>query len=151
TARTSYGSCEGWNPWSGRGCREGCGEVVMDEFNGLPVGPEDSPSGAPGGPPPVPPPGPIAQSVEFGFRAVYVLAALFGLFWATSSIRQIPSDSQVVVRGFGRIVRAQQAGLLVAWPRPIEQVQILPGPARQLSHDVSLPLAPSEKYESVVG
>jgi regulator of protease activity HflC (stomatin/prohibitin superfamily) len=80
-----------------------------------------------------------------------VVAALILLFWATSSVREIPSDSQVVVRRFGRIVRAQQSGLLVAWPRPIEQVQMLPGPARQLSQDVSMLLAPSDKYQAEVG
>lgn len=101
--------------------------------------------------PPVPPPGPIAQSIELAFRVMYVLAALLAIFWVTSNVREIPSDSQVIVRRFGRIVRAQQAGLLVAWPRPIEQVQVLPGPARQLSQDVSVLLAPSEKYEAVVG
>jgi membrane protease subunit HflK len=102
-------------------------------------------------PPPVAPPGPIAQSIVFGFRAMYVIAVLLALVWVTSSVRVIASDSQVVVRRFGRIVRAQQSGLLVAWPRPIEQVQILPGPQRQLSQDVSVLLAPSDKYRAVVG
>jgi modulator of FtsH protease HflK len=82
---------------------------------------------------------------------MYVVAGLLVLFWVTSSIREIASDSQVVVRRFGRIVRAQQSGLLVAWPRPIEQVQILPGPARQLTQDVSVLLPPSDKYRVVVG
>jgi modulator of FtsH protease HflK len=109
------------------------------------------PRTVPSGPPPVPPPGPIAQSIAVGFRVMYVVAVLLGLFWATSNVREIPSDSQVIVRRFGRIVRAQQAGLLVAWPRPIDQVQILPGPARQLSQEVSVLLAPSDKYQAVVG
>ncbi|HTU47949.1 MAG TPA: SPFH domain-containing protein [Bryobacteraceae bacterium] len=77
--------------------------------------------------------------------------ALIALFWATSSVREIRPDSQVVVRRFGRIVRTQQSGLLLAWPRPIEQVQVLPGPARQLSLDVSVLLAPSNKYQAIVG
>jgi regulator of protease activity HflC (stomatin/prohibitin superfamily) len=52
---------------------------------------------------------------------------------------------------FGRIVRTQEAGLLLAWPSPIEQVQLLPGPERQLSQDVhTLPPA-SEKYAALVG
>jgi len=112
---------------------------------------ENEPHAVPPAPPPVPPPGPLAESVAFGFRAMYVIALLLVLFWATSSVREIASDSQVVVRRFGRIVGAQQAGLLVAWPRPIEQVQILPGPARQLSQEVSVLLAPSDKYQAVVG
>jgi membrane protease subunit HflK len=123
----------------------------MDAPDRSPVGLENAPRTVPAAPPPVPPPSPIAQSIALGFRAMYVVAVLLTLFWVTSSIREIASDSQVVVRRFGRIVRAQQAGLLVAWPRPIEQVQILPGPARQLSQDVSVLLAPSDRYQTVVG
>ena len=94
------------------------------------------------GPPPPPPPGPIAQSVAIGFRAIYIIALLLVLVWLTSNVREIASDSQAVVLRFGRIVRSQEAGLLVAWPRPIEQVQLLPGPERQLSQEVlALPLA----------
>lgn len=119
----------------------------MDAPDRLPDSSENSGRVAP----PALPADPIAQSIAFGFRAMYVIAVLLVLFWATSSVRQIASDSQVVVRRFGRIVRAQQAGLLVAWPRPIEQVQILPGPQRQLSQDVSVLLAPSDKYRTVVG
>jgi modulator of FtsH protease HflK len=117
----------------------------------LPVELENAPPNVPPAPPPVPPPGPVAQSVALGFRAMYIVAGLLVLFWITSSIREIASDSQVVVRRFGRIVRAQQSGLLVAWPRPIDQVQILPGPARQLTQDVSVLLPPSDKYRAVVG
>ncbi len=111
-----------------------------------PVGLDNAP-----GAPPVLPPGPIAQSVVVGFRALYVAGVLLVFFWVTSGVREIASDSQVVVHRFGRIVRAQQTGLLVAWPRPIEQVQILPGPQRQLSYDVSALLAPSQKYQVVIG
>jgi modulator of FtsH protease HflK len=105
----------------------------------------------PEGPPPPPPPGPIAQSVAIGFRTVYIAAAALGLLWLTSNVREIASDSQAVVLRFGRIVRTQEAGLLLAWPRPIEQVQLLPGPERQLSQDVhTLPPA-SEKSAALVG
>jgi len=112
---------------------------------------EDARRSDPDTPPGLPVPGPIAQSILLGFRAMYVAILLLALLWATSNVREIASDSQVVVRRFGRIVRAQQAGLLVAWPRPIEEVQILPGPERQLSRDVSVLLAPSDRYQAVVG
>lgn len=72
----------------------------------------------PPGPAPVPPPGPIAQSVAIGFRAVYIAGALLMILWLTSNVREIASDSQAVVLRFGRIVRSQASGLLVAWPRP---------------------------------
>ena len=58
-------------------------------------------------------------------------------------MREIASDSQAVVLRFGRIVRSQEAGLLIAWPRPIEQVQMLPGPERQLTQEIA-PLAGGE-------
>jgi modulator of FtsH protease HflK len=103
------------------------------------------------GPPPPPPPGPIAQSVAIGFRAVYVAGLLALLLWLTSNVREIPSDSQVVVLRFGRIVRSQEAGLLIAWPRPIEQAQLLPGPDRQLTQEVA-PLPPaSEVAQGLIG
>lgn len=105
----------------------------------------------PSAPPPAPPPGPVVQSFALGFRALYVATVVLALFWVTSGVREIASDSQVVVRRFGRIVRAQQTGLLVVWPRPIEQIQVLPGPVRQLTQDVSALLAPSDKYLAVVG
>jgi membrane protease subunit HflK len=126
-------------------------KAVMDTPDRLPDGLENGSPTIPAGPPPVTPTGPIAESVVLGFRALYVVAALLAVFWATSSVREIASDSQVVVRRFGRIVRAQKAGLVVAWPRPIEQVQILPGPERQLTQGVSVLLAPSDKYQAVVG
>jgi modulator of FtsH protease HflK len=89
------------------------------------------------GPPPVPPPGPIAQSVAIGFRAVYLATLLMCIVWLASNVRQIPPDSQAVVLRFGRIVRTQDAGLLLGWPRPIEQVYLLPGVDRLLSQTVT--------------
>src|SRR6185312_4231405 len=97
------------------------------------IEPTRTAASVPVGPPPPPPPGPIAQSVAIGFRVVYVAGLLLLAIWLMSNIRTIPSDSQAVVLRFGRIVRAQEAGLLVAWPRPIERVEVLPGPERQLS------------------
>ena len=113
----------------------------------------EAPPGGPGpqGPPPPPPPGPIAQSVAIGFRTVYIAALLLALLWLTSNVREIASDSQAVVLRFGRIVRTQEAGLLLAWPRPIEQVQLLPGPERQLSQDIMVLPAASEKSAALVG
>ncbi len=104
----------------------------------------------PAGPPPVPPPGPIAQSVSIGFRVVYIATALLVAAWLFSNVRAIPSDSQAVVMRFGRIVRAQESGLMMAWPRPIEEVRLLPGPERQLSQDVDSLPAPSDSYKTLI-
>jgi len=108
-------------------------------------------SADPIGPPPPPPPGPIAQSVAIGFRTVYVAGLLLLILWLTGNVREVPSDSQVVVMRFGRIVRAQEAGLLVAWPRPIEQTELLPGPERLLTQEAT-PLAPaSDTAQGLIG
>jgi len=124
-------------------------------MNALPDSPDvpTSPGAtrAPAGPPPLAPPGPIAQSVAIGFRTVYIATALLLLVWLASNVREIASDSQAVVRRFGRIVRSQEAGLLIAWPRPIEEVQLLPGPERQLSQQVPALPAPTEKSAALIG
>jgi modulator of FtsH protease HflK len=109
-------------------------------------------SGAdPVGPPPPPPPGPIAQSVAIGFRAVYIAGLLLMLLWLTDNVREIASDTQAVVMRFGRIVRSQEAGLLIAWPRPIEQIQLLPGPERQLTQEITPLPAVSEQSQGLIG
>ncbi len=84
----------------------------------------------------LPPPGPVTQAVTIGFRAVYLATLLFALVWLGSNVREIGADSRAVVLHFGRIARLQDAGLLLAWPRPFEQVRLLPGPDRQLSQPV---------------
>jgi len=82
-------------------------------------------------------PGPILQSAVIGFRIVYVVTLLLGVLWLGSNCRVISSDTQAVVTEYGRVVRTQKAGLLLAWPRPIEAVRLLPGPDRQLSRSVA--------------
>ncbi|HEV2701481.1 MAG TPA: SPFH domain-containing protein [Steroidobacteraceae bacterium] len=119
----------------------------MSEFHS-PAEPE---SADPVGPPPPPPPGPIAQSVAIGFRTVYVAGLLLLILWLTGNVREIASDSQVVVMRFGRIVRAQEAGLLVAWPRPIEQTRLLPGPERLLTQDVATLAPATEVAQGLIG
>lgn len=98
---------------------------------------DDALTSAVEGPPPAPAPGPILQSAVIGFRVAYIVTILLGLLWLGSNFRVISSDSQAVVTQYGRIVRTQHAGLLLAWPRPIEEVRLLPGPDRQLSRAVA--------------
>jgi regulator of protease activity HflC (stomatin/prohibitin superfamily) len=89
------------------------------------------------------PPGPIVQSLTIGFRAIYLATLALAVLWLASNVRQVPPDSRAVVLRFGRIVRVQEAGLLLALPRPIESVRLLPNADRQLSHTVAaVPRAP---------
>jgi len=117
--------------------------MILDEAS---TAQEDRPKG----PPPAPAPGPISQSVVIGFRAIFIATGLLLLIWLTSNVREIAPDSQAVVMRFGRIVRTQQAGLLIAWPKPLEQVRLLPGPDRQLSQDVDALPPESDKAEAVI-
>ena len=91
---------------------------------------------APGDQPPAAAPGPIVQSAAIGFRVIYLVTLLLGALWLGSNFRIISSDNQAVVMQFGRIVHTQKAGLLLAWPRPIEEVRLLPGPDRQLTRQI---------------
>jgi regulator of protease activity HflC (stomatin/prohibitin superfamily) len=73
------------------------------------------------------------------------------VLWLSGNVREIAPDSQAVVRRFGSIVRTQESGLLVAWPRPIEEVQILPGREQQLSEDVSTLEPPTQQSLALIG
>lgn len=87
-------------------------------------------------PPPAAPPGPIVQSAAIGFRVVFIATLLLGGIWLFSNCRVINPESQAVVLRFGQVVKTQPSGFLLAWPRPIDQVQMLPGPERRLTRQV---------------
>ena len=95
----------------------------------------DSPAGAPKAVDPAMR-GPLASSVRLGFMMLYAAVLLLGAGWASSNLRQVPPDSRAVVLRFGRVNRVQESGLLLAWPRPIEQVRLLPAPDRQIEYKV---------------
>jgi regulator of protease activity HflC (stomatin/prohibitin superfamily) len=78
------------------------------------------------------PDGPLVQSISLAFRAAIVATILLALAWLASDIRQVPPDTTAVVTLFGRVVGIRSAGLLLALPRPIEAVRLLPGPERQI-------------------
>ena len=82
------------------------------------------------------PEGAWAQSAKSAFRFLFLAVCLAAIFWALSGIRRVPPESQAIVYEFGRIVRTQRAGLLLAWPRPIEQVVILPSADRQIEFQI---------------
>lgn len=83
--------------------------------------------------------GPIAQSISIGFKAVSAAVLVLAGVWAASNWRQVPPESQAVVLQFGRIARVQQAGLTVAWPRPMGDVVLLPGRDRLLTLRTAAP------------
>ena len=78
------------------------------------------------------PDGPVAQSVRIAFRALYAVMLLLAVGWATGNIRQVPPGSQAVILRLGAVAGVQQAGLVLAWPRPLDRVVLLPGGDRQM-------------------
>ena len=78
------------------------------------------------------PAGAWAQSAKLAFRFLFLAVCLAAIGWSVSNFRQVPPESRAIVYRFGSIVRQQGAGLLMAWPRPIEQVVILPSEDRQI-------------------
>jgi regulator of protease activity HflC (stomatin/prohibitin superfamily) len=75
---------------------------------------------------------PWVQSTEWAFRFLFFLVGAIALGWLFSGIHRITPDNQAVVLRFGRIVREHGAGLLLAWPAPVERVVVLPAAARQI-------------------
>jgi regulator of protease activity HflC (stomatin/prohibitin superfamily) len=61
---------------------------------------------------------------------------LAALAWAFSNVRQIDPQNRAVVLHFGALDRVQNAGLLLAWPRPFEQVILLPAADRVIERRV---------------
>lgn len=82
------------------------------------------------------PDGVWAQSAKIAFRFLFVAVAVIAAGWTVSNIRQVPPDSRAVVLRFGSVARQQGAGLLIAWPRPIEQIVMLPSADRQIQFTI---------------
>ncbi|HVY33480.1 MAG TPA: SPFH domain-containing protein [Caulobacteraceae bacterium] len=77
-----------------------------------------------------------AQSLSLSFRFLYLVVFLLGVGWAISNCRVIPPESRAVVTRFGQVVGEQGSGLLLALPRPIEEVLILPSATRQIEFKI---------------
>ncbi|AZC25140.1 MULTISPECIES: SPFH domain-containing protein [Pseudomonas] len=79
---------------------------------------------------------PWIQAGRLAFIALYVVTLLAALAWALSNVRQIDPQNRALVLHFGALARVQNAGLLLAWPRPFEQVVLLPAADRVLERRV---------------
>jgi regulator of protease activity HflC (stomatin/prohibitin superfamily) len=82
----------------------------------------------------------LAEAVRLGFRAGFVAVLLLTVGWAIGGLRQVPSDSRAVVLRFGQIEGVREAGLVVAWPNPIEQIVLVPAYDRQVPLKIAVPL-----------
>ena len=82
------------------------------------------------------PDSPWIQAGRLAFLALYAVTVLAALAWAFSNVRQIDPQNRAVVLHFGALDRIQNAGLLLAWPQPFEQVVLLPAADRVIERRV---------------
>ena len=77
------------------------------------------------------------QAAALSFRFLLFIAVMIALGWLASNIRQVPADSQAIVIRLGTVVNVEGPGLLLAWPRPIDQIVLVPASARQTQFTIS--------------
>jgi regulator of protease activity HflC (stomatin/prohibitin superfamily) len=77
-----------------------------------------------------------AQATRLAFGFLFVAIGLLSLAWAGSNLRLVPADARAAVLRLGAVVRIAGPGLLLAWPRPFEDIILLPGPDRQIAQPV---------------
>jgi regulator of protease activity HflC (stomatin/prohibitin superfamily) len=81
----------------------------------------------------------LPEAVSLGFRAGFAVVVLLAVGWAIGDLRQVPPDSRAVVLRFGQVDRVRDAGLVLAWPNPIEQITLVPAYDRQVPLKVAVP------------
>lgn len=81
--------------------------------------------------------GAVVQSVGAAFWVLRAFTIVLALVWLVGNVHPVPPGLQSVILRFGRIVRVQQSGLVLALPRPIEQVILLPSGERQLEQKIT--------------
>ena len=73
---------------------------------------------------------PWQQAGRLAFLGLYAVTVFAAVAWGFSNVRQIDPQNRAVVLRMGALDRIQNAGLLWAWPKPFEQVVIVPAADR---------------------
>lgn len=73
---------------------------------------------------------PWQQAGRLAFLGLYAVTVFAAVAWGVSNVRQIDPQNRAVVLRMGALDRIQNAGLLWAWPKPFEQVVIVPAADR---------------------
>jgi regulator of protease activity HflC (stomatin/prohibitin superfamily) len=81
-------------------------------------------------------PGAWEQAAERSFTFLFVVVCVLAIAWMFSNCRQVPPDSRAVVLRLGIVVRVEGSGLLLALPRPFEQVITLPSVDRLIAFPI---------------
>jgi regulator of protease activity HflC (stomatin/prohibitin superfamily) len=86
---------------------------------------------------------PWLQAGRFAFVVLYGVVIISALKWATNNIQQVLPSQRAVVWRTGGINRVHNAGLLLAWPKPIERVVMIPSAEAVLERKVATAVAPT--------
>lgn len=73
---------------------------------------------------------PWQQAGRLAFLGLYAVTVFAAVAWGFSNVRQIDPQNRAAVLRMGALDRIQNAGLLWAWPKPFEQVVIVPAADR---------------------
>lgn len=73
---------------------------------------------------------PWQQAGRLAFLGLYAVTVFAAVAWGFSNVRQIDPQNRALVLRMGALDRIQNAGLLWAWPKPFEQVVIVPAADR---------------------
>lgn len=87
---------------------------------------------------------PWLQAGRLVFVALYAVTLFAALRWGFSNVQQIGPDQRAVVIRLGALSRIRNAGLLLAWPTPFEQVILLPAPESVIERRVAALLRSSK-------
>jgi len=83
-------------------------------------------------------PNPWLQAGGIAFLALYAVSILAALGWLFSNLHQISPQNRAIVSRLGAFNRVRGAGLLLAWPRPFEEVTLLPSSETILEQDMQV-------------
>ena len=91
---------------------------------------------------------PWLQAGRLTFIALYIVTLVLAARWLTSNVQQIDPSQRAIVARFGALNRMHEAGLLWAWPRPFEQVALIPAAESVIEHHVQTLLRSKEAQQA---
>jgi len=86
---------------------------------------------------------PWLQAGRLAFIAAYAILSIAALRWLSSNTQQVNPSNRAVVMRMGALHRVQSAGLLLAWPKPIEHVVLVPAAETIRARQVQALLRPT--------
>lgn len=91
---------------------------------------------------------PWLQAGRLAFIAVYVIVVIAALRWVLSNTQQVNPSTRAVVVRMGALNRVQNAGLLLAWPKPFEEVVLVPAAESVLEREIQALLRSEQAPQS---